>query len=174
MRIAAAFLLAFLSAGAARAECLITDAAAPKSAPRFETYATTPWHGRSATPVITGKSARLFRTQLRDQAKSGPNFAGHYKIAQWGCGAGCVDWAVIDSQTGKVTFTKTWEAHDRTQSLGEVLVYRRDSRLLIIEGGPAENPNDHNTGLTYLLWNGKAFKKLAFYPQEKACKPGQP
>lgn len=174
MRGAAAFLLALLSAGAARAECLITDTAAPKSAPRFETYAAEAWHGRIATPVITGKSAKLFRTQLRDQAKFGPDFAGHYKIAQWGCGAGCVDWAVIDSRTGKVTFTKTWEAYDRTQSLGEVLVYHRDSRLLIIEGGPAENPNDRNTGLTYLLWNGKAFKKLAFYPQEKACKPGQP
>ncbi|HVZ28841.1 MAG TPA: hypothetical protein VG839_00505 [Asticcacaulis sp.] len=169
MRIAAAFLLILLVSGTAQAECLITDKAAPNSAPQFATYPAKAWSGHPATLVITGKSAKLFRTQLREQAPSGPDFAGHYKIAQWGCGAGCVDWAVIDSQTGAVTFTKAWEAYDRSQSLGEVLAFRRDSRLLIIEGGPSENPNDGNTGLTYLLWSGKSFKKLAFYPQAKAC-----
>jgi hypothetical protein len=38
MRIAAAFLLLLLGPGSAQAECLITDKAAPKSAPRFTTY----------------------------------------------------------------------------------------------------------------------------------------
>jgi hypothetical protein len=37
-------------------------------------------------------------------AASGPNFAGHYTLARWGCGAGCVTVAVIDMTTGAVQF----------------------------------------------------------------------
>jgi hypothetical protein len=112
----------------------------------------------------------LFRPQLRDQAKSAPDFAGHYKIARWGCGAGCADWAVVDSKTGKVTFAETYRGWSGIQALDDALVYRKDSRLLILEGSPSENATDGNTGLTYLLWTGKGFKKLAFYPLAKACK----
>src|SRR4051794_28941990 len=41
-------------------------------------------------PVLASRMARAFRTELRRQAASGPNFAGHYTLARWGCGAGCV------------------------------------------------------------------------------------
>ena len=48
------------------------------------------FRGRPAAPVLATPEARRFRTELRRQAADGPNFAGFYTFARWGCGAGCV------------------------------------------------------------------------------------
>lgn len=62
--------------------------------------------------VFTGKPAEvdfssnpeayLFRTTIREQAAKGPDFAGHFTIAAWGCGVECQGYAIIDAITGKV------------------------------------------------------------------------
>jgi len=41
---------------------------------------------RPAPVKLLGRKARTFCTTLRREAKAGPNFAGHYTIATWGCG----------------------------------------------------------------------------------------
>jgi hypothetical protein len=41
---------------------------------------------------------------LREEAREGPNFNGHYRVASWGCGTNCIEWAIIDLETGKVWF----------------------------------------------------------------------
>src|SRR5262250_1611988 len=70
---------------------------------KFEDYpATADFKGKPAAPVLATKSARMFRTQIREAARKGPNFAGHYTVAEWGCGSGCVTIAVIDAVSGKV------------------------------------------------------------------------
>ena len=51
--------------------------------------------------VRTGRGHR-YRTLLRDEAKEGVNFNGHYRVARWGCGTNCIEWAVIDLATGRV------------------------------------------------------------------------
>lgn len=48
--------------------------------------------------------AHSFRTRLRQGAKEGPNFAGHYTLVFWGCGSSCQMFAVVDAKTGKVRF----------------------------------------------------------------------
>ncbi len=77
-----------------------------KSLPRFEDY--------RVSKVFTGKpapvnlrshpKARLFRTMLRMSAERGPNFAGHFTVAIWGCGSDCRMVAVVDANTGRVYF----------------------------------------------------------------------
>ena len=67
------------------------------------------FHGTPAAPVLGTKEARQFRTELRRQAAYGPNFAGHFTLLRWGCGAGCVAVAVIDAIWGEV-----WFAHKRS------------------------------------------------------------
>jgi hypothetical protein len=60
-------------------------------------------HSPVAPIVKTGKAHR-YRTVLREEAREGPNFNGHFRVASWGCGTNCIEWAVIDLETGKVWF----------------------------------------------------------------------
>lgn len=67
-----------------------------------------------------------FRTVIRAGAKGPPTFAGHLRIADWGCGTDCHMYALVDLRTGKVTATldATWD-----------IQYRVDSRLIVVDGG---------------------------------------
>jgi len=93
---------------------------------------------------------------IRDAAAKGPNFAGHFTIAQWGCGAGCVSIAIVDEKTGHV-----WDGPFKALSMKatdsqEPLEFRLDSRLLIAHGCPEEkNCDDYYYELT-----GTGFKLL--------------
>ena len=55
-----------------------------------------------AKPDVRTGRARMFRTRLREEAAEGANFNGHYRVAMWGCGSNCIEWAVIDLVTGRV------------------------------------------------------------------------
>ena len=46
--------------------------------------------------------AKRFITRISEAYKDGPNFAGHYTVATWGCGSGCQNSAVIDNETGEI------------------------------------------------------------------------
>lgn len=43
-----------------------------------------------------------FRTRIKDEMKTGPNFAGHYAIIVIGCGTGCTFGYIADVATGRV------------------------------------------------------------------------
>lgn len=54
-------------------------------------------------PLVLARKDRTFKTRLQWAAKHlKPNFAGHYILTTWGCGAECLMGAVIDAKTGKV------------------------------------------------------------------------
>ena len=46
--------------------------------------------------------AGTFYTRITESIKTGANFAGHYFIADWGCGTDCVGYAVIDVISGEI------------------------------------------------------------------------
>lgn len=72
-------------------------------APKSSDYAVREvFHGKLAAVKISKPEDRLYRTALREQAKKGPNFAGHYRMAAIGCGLDSFFIAVIDNKTGKV------------------------------------------------------------------------
>ena len=48
------------------------------------------------------KGAKSYKTKLKEGAKAGPNFAGHYTIISFGCGTQCQDNWLIDAKTGKI------------------------------------------------------------------------
>ncbi len=150
-------------------ECLLT-ASLPAHAPTFANYPTAPlWQGPSAEPRLATRMEKVFRTQLKTQAREKPDFAGHYHIATWGCGAACIDWGMIDSKTGRVVMGDTWGDVNLMHVMDQPLMYKPDSRLFIILGAPSEKPE--REGFTYLLWTGKAFKRIAFYPYKAYCRP---
>jgi len=113
--------------------------------------------------------AKRYRTVLREGAAGGPNFAGHYAVVSWGCGASCNDMAIVDTRSGKVTFDK----RIRDNYSGHVGVFnfessRINSRLLVIAGMPQED--EARDGVTYFEWTGSSLKLIRFVPRIQACR----
>lgn len=67
--------------------------------------------------------ARMFRTKINEALAMGPNFAGHYTVATWGCGSGCQEHAVVDAKTGNII------SFGLTTEMG--VKYYPNSRILI-------------------------------------------
>jgi len=61
-----------------------------------------PLVGTPAQPRLVTPETRRFRTLLRESAAAGPNFNGHYRVVHWGCGTGCMGWAIVNLASGAV------------------------------------------------------------------------
>jgi len=113
--------------------------------PKFEDFPVKSiYRGSPAPPKLATDDQRMFRTMIRQGAKAKVEFAGHYTVPVWGCGAGCTDYVIADSITGTiydglfvVDLPGRWfEEHNLP--LGERLEYRPNSRLLKVNGCPDE------------------------------------
>jgi hypothetical protein len=148
--------IAFLLAGAAACEAEV--------APTFEAYRTDVAIGSPCNvDIATDPTAHHFRTVLSGAAKKGPNFAGRFAVASWGCGSGCVEWAIINLESGKVFFDKErlhllWIVGWDSTKNGDFLSFRRDSALLVVQGATDDNP--HQVRRDYLRWTGVGVELL--------------
>jgi hypothetical protein len=135
--------------------------------PSFKDFpANDTFSGKPAAPILTTANQRTFRTQIREAAAQGPNFAGHFTIADWGCGAGCVSFVVIDEKDGRVydaPFKNLAPASVKYEGKissdipdFEPLDFHGDSRLLIARGCPEEA---HCASYFY-EWAAPTFKLL--------------
>lgn len=125
--------------------------------PRFEGFPVSraeQFKGKPAAIRPASPEARKCRTVIREGAREGPNFAGHYTIVEWGCGAGCVQFAVVDAKTGSV-FMPPFYVASRAPVEGETpepLKYHIDSKLMIVNG----SRNERGEGVYYYKWdNGR-------------------
>lgn len=104
----------------------------------------------------------MFRTAIREGAKKGANFAGHYAIAAWGCGSGCASMAVVDLESGAVyegPFGVLPDARIAFPPSPEAgLSYLVNSRLFVARGCP--NEDEKACGTYYYEWTGSGFKLL--------------
>jgi hypothetical protein len=134
--------------------CAAACLSAQTAVPRFEDYPARDMHkGKNARLVLT-RDDWSFRTRLRRAASEKPNFAGHYTLTTWGCGAPCVAGAMIDANTGRVywlPFTVCCWA-DTDDSLRPVK-YRLDSRLIVFSG--VRNEEGENGTHFYVVKAGK-------------------
>jgi hypothetical protein len=136
----------------------------------FDQYRVPPsalFKGTPAPPQFKTSGQRTFRTVIREAAQRGPNFAGHYRIAEWGCGTGCESIAIVDAGSGVVydgPFGRLPKAlvylgpnvdEDKTG-----MSYRLDSRLFVVRGCP----NFTACGEYYYEWTGGGFKLLRETP----------
>lgn len=145
----------------------------PKDAPRFEQFpASEKFGGRVAAPDVRSPPwARGFRTAIRTGARQGPDFAGHYTLVGWGCGAGCQALAIVDANSGKIFDSPMLRsvdninvAFDGPEGTNERLIkYRKDSRLLVVVGGINEDPKLR--GISYFVWEHNRFKRIRFLPK---------
>jgi len=145
--------------------------------PQFTDYpAAVASHGKSVAPKLQTPGQRRFRTVIRDWVNKGPNFAGHYTIAEWGCGTGCEQIAVVNNQSGDVHEGPFGSLPKALVCLGgnvdedkTGIVYRLNSSLFVVRGCP----NDKGCGTYYYMWTGTQFKLLRQVPMKPVfgCEP---
>ena len=118
--------------------------------------------GKPAKPILN-KDQRFFRTRIREGAKSDVEFAGHYTIPRFGCGAGCSAFFIVDSISGKVYngFSVSDLPYDYIEKNGLQdmlrIEFHPNSRLLKVNGCPSEQ----NCGFyDYLMVDGKGLRLL--------------
>lgn len=149
--------------------CASASAAAgstPKSAPRFVDYPATQGEApRASDPVrlrLTNSATRRYTTVLHLEFKEPANFAGHLRVALWGCGTDCRNFAVLDKNTGAAyTLPHVEEIAGVMGNDDERVEFRQDSRLLIISGSINEGTVP---GKFYYLWTGKSLKRISAMP----------
>lgn len=123
------------------------------------------------------KNANMFRTNLRNAAKGGVNFAGHYILTTWGCGTNCSQSAIIDARNGRVFFPDQLEGAGfgfcELPDDAEPVVYQADSRLLILNGFKGGDLSRDNApcGVYYLEWTGTNFRQVQFVKKERREAP---
>ncbi|HEX8499956.1 MAG TPA: hypothetical protein VF659_05135 [Pyrinomonadaceae bacterium] len=136
-------------------------ARAERPAPRFEDYPAREVYRGPVAPVrLDSPRARMFRTRLSEDSRSGPNFAGRYTVVVWGCGTGCAQMGVVDSKTGRVFFPplEYTDIPDMEDEAARSQWFRLDSRLLRV----TRNYYDGAGGYAayYYLFDGKRFRLL--------------
>ena len=137
-----------------------TRPATKSESPRFEDYPVKEiYRGRVAPVILDTHRARMFRTRLREDSRTGTNFAGHYTVVFWGCGTGCAQLAVVDARTGRVY----WPPLDYVDIPGSDEEdparhpnFRPDSKLLVL----THNHYDGNHTAYYYLFDKNRFRLL--------------
>jgi len=105
--------------------------------PRFESYRVEEHYpGKARPPLLTTHEDRKYRTMLKEAGGQEANFAGHYVVTMWGCGASCVMGAVVDAKTGRVYWLPCYVVGDMNES--EPIAFRPDSSLIIFKGSRNE------------------------------------
>ena len=142
---------------------LLAATVAADGPPRFEDY---PVHetfrGTPVAPVLSTRAARNFRTELRRQAATGPDFAGHFTVATWKCGCCCNTVAVIDAISGEVRFAPF--AFEDAFENGKIVCdrgsdHKIDSELFVVGGKVGDEVGRH-----YYRWHDRAFTRVYFEP----------
>jgi len=144
---------------------LLSVAQVSAAAPDFADYPASP--EAASKPVrlkLADAESRRYQTQLREASRQAPDFAGHYILANWGCGAGCVMAAAIDTHTGAV-YKLPFTVSDWPLEVTEPLSYQAASRLLVVRG----SRNEKGHGTYYYAFDGRSFKLVAEEPEKRAA-----
>jgi hypothetical protein len=133
-------------------------------APRYADYPAQRRVRTWAAPVLASREARLHRSTIGAEVANGPNFAGDYTLAAWGCGNACTQVAIVAARTGRIVFPAQVRriGTDRVGNWdgGRALRYRglrfcRDSRLLAVVGRTG-----NSDGATYFEWTGTVLREI--------------
>jgi hypothetical protein len=106
------------------------------------------YDGGSHAPILATALDRKYRTVIRTAASQGPNFAGHFSLVHWGLGTGLKGFVIVDLKTGIIydpafegvgldlrrKGEERWVPPAEWQCYADLLNYRTDSTLLVIEG----------------------------------------
>jgi hypothetical protein len=142
-------------------KAIVEFAAALLLATAFAQYpAEAPLTKRAAKPDVSKQPARQYRTVLRQAAKEGVNFNGHYRVTWWGCGTNCIQWAVIDLTNGHVwmapqPLTSWWSPEEQPENTPDWMEFHPTSALLYVhEWQGRRRDRTFDTRRVYVWRNG--------------------
>lgn len=128
-------------------------------------------HGLATEPILDSKKAKRYRSVIRSELREPANFAGHYRIAIWGCGTDCRDFAILDKKTGRVyTMPGVNGISGVMGNDDERVEFRADSRLLVISAClsgdciPDKTRIEPKVGKFHYLWNGRKLQLIRSAP----------
>lgn len=137
--------------------CIASGAAQAQRTPAFEDCPATIQQIHKTPRLIFDAPSRHYHSAIERAVQRSPNFAGHFVMAEWGCGAGCVMAATIDMKTGHVT-SLPFTVSDWPLEVTEPLTYHADSCMLIVQGSRNESKE---RGTWYYVFDGKTFRLRA-------------
>jgi hypothetical protein len=144
--------------------------------PRFEDYPVKAiYQGPLSPPKIITAIQRRYRTAIREgvqkgwgvlrdgkeQGHPGPNFAGNIIVVRWGCGSPCLMMAMVDARTGEIyslplamndSLTLPWLRVGNSVGGNPEVIFRRDSRLMVIRATPDYFQENRHSYSHYYLW----------------------
>ncbi|HEX4964048.1 MAG TPA: hypothetical protein VF173_24695 [Thermoanaerobaculia bacterium] len=145
------------------------DVFAQSNLPHFKDYPVGEVYKGPTAPLVLTRDDLRFKTRLRWAVKNQkPNFAGHYILTSWGCGAECLMGAAIDAQTGRVywwNFTLCCWGADVDDKFNPI-EFRPGSRLIVFSG--LRNEKDGDAGAHFYRFENGRFVHL-----RSILKPGQ-
>ncbi|MCA7969545.1 hypothetical protein LGM42_06520 [Burkholderia sp. AU39826] len=155
------------TAGAAPAAA----AAAACASPSFDRYpapaATRAPRKPAGAPRLASSEARLYRTVIRDAFAQPANFAGHYRVAIWGCGTDCRNFAILDKNTGATyTMPGVTAISGVMGNDDERVDFRAGSRLLIVAGCFNDDCGDGHAKAArfFYEWTGSRLRPVGTCP----------
>lgn len=119
-----------------------------------------------AKPVLITPRSHANRTQIRTQAANGPNFAGHFTLAKWGCGSPCLAFVIIDARSGTVYDPGFSVGCADKKGMGANIEFKVSSSLLITTGFSQEG----GCGTDFYEWDGRSLNFLHFQPRPDSTK----
>ncbi|QVN19039.1 hypothetical protein [Burkholderia pyrrocinia] len=164
---------AALIAGSGTARAVPPSAVAAAAAcpsPSFDRYparAASAPRKPAASPRLTTKEARLYRTVIRDEFTQPANFAGHYRVAIWGCGTDCRNFAIVDKYTGATYTMPGVNAISGVMGNDDDRVdFRAASTLLVVAGCFNDDCDDSNAKAArfFYEWTGTRLRTIGTCP----------
>jgi hypothetical protein len=123
---------------------------------------TTRFRGKPAPAVLVRPIEQRFRTVLREGAKDGPNFAGHYTVVEWGCGTECFQAAIVDAETGRVYASPL---QDPMEDFASSWLHFQTNSSLLIACVNCRKWAREQCDQKYFVWEGDRFKTLDRSPR---------
>lgn len=100
-----------------------------------------------------------FKTVISNAYKEGPNFAGHYTVAEWGCGTSCQNHAIVDNRSGNIIDAEIGSSYGVEYKLDSQLFVVNPRKVLIDNFGD-DIPEYFKTGYYELSEDGLKMRKL--------------
>ena len=128
--------------------------------PQFEDHPVTQeFHGKPVPVDLSSHpNARTFRTRLKEGAKKGANFDGHYALVFWGCGNECQQSLLVDLHTGRVHGVAEPTNNGPLES-SRGIDFRLTSKLIIVD---PPCPEDYNPCVSF----GRSEEPVRYYLME--------
>src|SRR5215813_7045136 len=137
-------------------------AGAQEQVPRFSDYPA-PIRRTGSSVKVKIKSTpdtSCFRTMLRQTARHGQRFAGHYAVDYWGCGTSCARIGIVDLLTGRAYVSPFYVGIAGGGPEVKPIKTEPNSRLVLVNDPEVVRkeygePPPEELAPNYFLWTGR-------------------